>query len=153
MSFGFCLTGLKPPRKSDVSMFKWQLTEYSFRFAKDANIWQMVVFPHLLEIYTRLISSICSNYIAPDIVSARGEPMRSHYKPNSTEDPCKPGSCCPSADHQCPPASFVHKAITSFLQFHQQNHGRGRNTILKDSPRNTSNCSPHLLNTFQRING
>ena len=49
LSFGFCLTGRSPPRKSDVSMCKWQLTEYSFWFAKPANIWQTVVFPHLLR--------------------------------------------------------------------------------------------------------
>lgn len=74
LSFGFCLTGLKPPRKSDVSMFKWQLTEYSFWFAKAENIWQTVVFPHLLEIYTRLSSSMCSKCIVRDTVSARDEP-------------------------------------------------------------------------------
>lgn len=30
-------------------MCKWQLTEYNFCFAKAANTWQIVVFPHLLR--------------------------------------------------------------------------------------------------------
>lgn len=62
LSFGFCLTGRSPPRKSDVSMCKWQLTEYNFWFAKAANTWQIVVFPHLSEIRNRLTSRMNSKY-------------------------------------------------------------------------------------------
>lgn len=46
-SLDLCLTGRSPPRKSDVSMCRWQFTAYSFWSANAAKIWQMVVLPHL----------------------------------------------------------------------------------------------------------
>lgn len=73
LSFGFCLTGRSPPRKSEVSMCKWQLTEYNFWFAKAANTWQILVFPHLSEIHTRLTQSKNSKYTPTNTKSAKEE--------------------------------------------------------------------------------
>ena len=41
------LTGRNPPRKSDVSVWRWQLTECKVCSSRFANNWQVVVLPHL----------------------------------------------------------------------------------------------------------
>lgn len=42
-----CRTGRKPPKKSDVSMCRWQFTAKNFSPARAANSWHIVVLPHL----------------------------------------------------------------------------------------------------------
>lgn len=72
----------EPPRKSEVSMCKWQLTEYNFWFAKAANTWQIVVFPHLWETHTRLARREWLHYTSTNTPSSKERsPGRASPKP------------------------------------------------------------------------
>ena len=112
LSFGFCLTGRSPPRKSEVSMCKWQLTEYNFWFAKAANTWQIVVFPHLWETHTRLARSMNFKYTSTNTPSSKreepwGEPHQSHRDCWSTQ------GLCPLPQRALPPNTSTLPSLSS----------------------------------------
>ena len=88
LSSGFCLTGRSPPRKSEVSMCKWQLTEYNLWSAKAANIWQRVVFPHLWDTHTGLARSVNFKHASTNTPSSRARsPGESLPKATETAGP------------------------------------------------------------------
>ena len=93
-------------------MCKWQLTEYNFWFAKAANTWQIVVFPHLWETHTRLARSMNFKYTSTNTPSSKreepwGEPHQCHRDCWSTQ------GLCPLPQRALPPNTSTLPSLSS----------------------------------------